>query len=107
MAETCASFAAWMPYALLAALAAGVGMGTFIRLGIDRAELAAYRRIAQSRDPWWGGAMGPGSALRAVRDDNWCITPPPHAAALPAGARRGGARKDKAPARCPAPACRP
>ncbi len=47
MAETCVSFTGWMPYALLAALAAGVGMGTFIRLGIDRAELATYRRFAQ------------------------------------------------------------
>jgi hypothetical protein len=47
MTETCVSFANWMPYALLAALALGVVLGTFIRLGIDRMELAAYRRIAR------------------------------------------------------------
>ena len=47
MAEPCVSFAGWMPHALLAALVFGVLIGTFIRVGIDRAELAAYRRIAR------------------------------------------------------------
>jgi len=44
---TCITFAVWMPYALLAALGIGILIGTHIRLGIDRAELAAYRRIAR------------------------------------------------------------
>lgn len=44
---TCISFAAWMPHALLAALAFGVAIGLFLNWSIDRAELAAYRRIAR------------------------------------------------------------
>ena len=47
MAETCVAFAAWMPYAMLAALGVGVLLGALLRLGIDRVELAAYRRIAR------------------------------------------------------------
>jgi len=47
MTETCISFAAWMPLALLAALGVGVLIGTHVRLSIDRAELAAYRRVAR------------------------------------------------------------
>jgi hypothetical protein len=44
----CISFAAWMPHALLAALAFGVAVGTFVRFGLDYAELAAYRRISRA-----------------------------------------------------------
>jgi len=47
MAETCVAFAVWMPLALLAALGIGVLIGTHIRLGIDRAELVAYRWVAR------------------------------------------------------------
>lgn len=46
----CISVAAWMPHALLAALAAGVAIGTFLRFGLDYAELAAYRRAARKLD---------------------------------------------------------
>ena len=47
---TCIDFADWMPHALLAALAFGVCIGMCISLGLDRAELAAYRRIARRED---------------------------------------------------------
>jgi hypothetical protein len=47
MAETCITFAVWMPLALLASLGIGVLIGTHIRFVIDRAELAAYRRVAR------------------------------------------------------------
>ena len=45
--SNCISFADWMPHVLLAALVFGMAVGGCLRLGIDRAELAAYRRIAR------------------------------------------------------------
>ena len=45
----CISFSAWMPYALLAALSLGLLIGLGISTGLDRWELAAYRRIARRR----------------------------------------------------------
>jgi len=65
MTETCISFAAWMPLALLAALGIGVLIGTHIRLGIDRAELAAYRRVA--RLPISGGEAELDETMRELR----------------------------------------
>jgi hypothetical protein len=51
MEDLCVSFSAWMPHALLAALTLGVLIGSCIRLGIDRAELAAYRRVSRGVTP--------------------------------------------------------
>ena len=65
MTETCISFAVWMPLALLAALGIGVLIGTHIRLGIDRAELAAYRRVA--RLPISGGEAELDETMRELR----------------------------------------
>ena len=45
------NFAPWMPYLLLFALTFGILVGSFIRFGLDRAELAAYRRAARSIPP--------------------------------------------------------
>lgn len=42
----------WVPYAIGGAFTFGVLIGSFISWGIDRAELAAYRRIArQAAEP--------------------------------------------------------
>jgi hypothetical protein len=43
----CISFGAWMPYALGVALTFGMAIGVSVRLCLDWAELAAYRRIAR------------------------------------------------------------
>lgn len=43
---TCIAFSAWMPHALLAALAFGAAIGFSFRWTLDYAELMAYRRIA-------------------------------------------------------------
>ena len=40
--------AGWVPYAIGAAFTFGVLVGSFIAWGIDRMELAAYRRIART-----------------------------------------------------------
>lgn len=47
MTQTCVSFAAWTPYALAAIFAGGILIGLSIQLIVDRAELAAYRRVAR------------------------------------------------------------
>jgi hypothetical protein len=50
---TCISIQTWAAYLIGAALALGVLIGSFIRLGIDRAELAAYHRIARRLPDDW------------------------------------------------------
>lgn len=47
MDMTCISFGTWLPYALGAVLLAGMAIGFSLRLGLDYAELATYRRIAR------------------------------------------------------------
>jgi len=45
----CVSFTPWMPHALGAMFFVGMAVGMCIHLGLDRAELAAYRRIASGK----------------------------------------------------------
>ncbi len=47
---TCISFGTWIPYALARCCFAGIVIGFSLRVGLDYAELATYRRIAR-RDP--------------------------------------------------------
>jgi len=54
----------WVPYAIGAAFTFGILLGSFVAWGIDRAELAAYRRIARNASvpPLRQGLRGPGAS---------------------------------------------
>ena len=46
--SVCVSIQTWAAYLIAVALILGVLIGSFIRLGLDRAELAAYRLVVRS-----------------------------------------------------------